>query len=153
MKVQMMKLKLTKILWGSFALLASLNAWSQYALSDYTLDSGGGTCARDQYVLSGTIGQPDASEPMTGGSYSVMGGFWADAIVAIPRPLLSLTRSGANVIISWPATFSGYSLQTASDLKPGALWTPVSQPAAQVGNEYRATVPIARAHQFFRLVQ
>lgn len=47
-------------------------AWS-------TID-GGGTVemvAGGDFVLSGTIGQPDAGRPMVGGSYQITGGFWA----------------------------------------------------------------------------
>src|SRR5207237_460684 len=42
-------------------------------------DGGGGTSTGGGYSLSGTIGQPDASSftsPMSGGNYSLVGGFW-----------------------------------------------------------------------------
>src|SRR5436190_20097635 len=29
------------------------------------------------FVVSGTIGQPDASGPLSGGTYTLVGGFWA----------------------------------------------------------------------------
>jgi len=40
-----------------------------------TIDGGGGTSSGGQYVLTGTIGQPDASYS-SGGQYEVLGGFW-----------------------------------------------------------------------------
>ncbi|MBK8914617.1 MAG: hypothetical protein IPM64_08485 [Phycisphaerales bacterium] len=42
----------------------------------YTIDGGGGTSFGGVYELSGTIGQPDAGV-MSGGSYTLTGGFWA----------------------------------------------------------------------------
>ncbi len=48
---------------------------SDYELSWYTIDGGGGTCTGGQYVLTGTIGQPDA-DWSEGGDYELLGGFW-----------------------------------------------------------------------------
>ncbi|QOJ14239.1 MAG: hypothetical protein HRU75_06145 [Planctomycetia bacterium] len=42
----------------------------------YTIDGGGGTSSGGVYELSGTIGQHDAGV-MSGGSFSLTGGFWA----------------------------------------------------------------------------
>ena len=55
-------------------LLIAVPALGDYGLSWSTID-GGGTSNGGQYVLSGTIGQPDASV-MSGGSYELLGGFW-----------------------------------------------------------------------------
>ncbi len=52
-----------------------------YEISRYTIDSGGEMRSTGgDYELSGTIGQPDASE-LSGGTYSLTGGFWFE----IPR--------------------------------------------------------------------
>src|ERR1051326_5884742 len=91
-----MKLKLAKMLFGSLALIAAWNTSGQYALKSYTIDGGGGTCGNGPFVLSGTIGQPDASRPMTGGGYSLIGGFWADDSLMPAQPFLSIARSGSN---------------------------------------------------------
>ena len=48
---------------------------SQYEISWYTIDGGGGTSTGGQYVLTGTIGQPDA-DWSKGGKYELLGGFW-----------------------------------------------------------------------------
>ena len=47
-------------------------------LNRYTIDAGGVTAsAGGSFQLSGTIGQPDArTEPMAGGGFSLVGGFW-----------------------------------------------------------------------------
>lgn len=60
-------------------ILIAAVASAQYAIDWHTLDGGGGTSAGGTYELSGTIGQPDA-EPaaggLTGGDFSLIGGFW-----------------------------------------------------------------------------
>jgi len=48
-----------------------------YSIDWYTIDGGGGTSTGGVYAVSGTIGQPDAGGPMTGGNYSLTGGFWS----------------------------------------------------------------------------
>jgi len=50
-------------------------ASSQYEISRYTIDGGGGQSSGGQYVLTGTIGQPDA-DWSTAGDYELLGGFW-----------------------------------------------------------------------------
>lgn len=52
-------------------------AAAQPTIDWYTIDGGGGTSTGGLYTLSGTIGQPDAGTPMSGGSFSIVGGFWA----------------------------------------------------------------------------
>jgi hypothetical protein len=47
----------------------------QYELSWYTIDGGGGRSTGGPYVLTGTIGQPDAAYSR-GGNYELLGGFW-----------------------------------------------------------------------------
>ena len=55
--------------------LAESSAKGQYELSWYTIDGGGGTSSGGPYVLTGTIGQPDAAYS-AGGKYELLGGFW-----------------------------------------------------------------------------
>lgn len=61
-----------------FLLLASVALASPdtYDLSWWTVDGGGYTFSTGgPYLLGGTIGQPDAGL-MSGGAYSLSGGFW-----------------------------------------------------------------------------
>ena len=48
-----------------------------YSIDWYKIAGGGGTSTNGAYSLTGTIGQPDASSAMSGGNYSVTGGFWS----------------------------------------------------------------------------
>jgi hypothetical protein len=54
---------------------------NSYDLSWSTIDGGGGTSIVRTYVLSGTIGQPDAGL-LNGGSYTLAGGFWVDGTLS-----------------------------------------------------------------------
>lgn len=54
---------------------------SGYDLSWYTIDGGGATFSTGgSYSLGGSIGQPDAGS-LSGGSYTLNGGFWAGVSV------------------------------------------------------------------------
>jgi hypothetical protein len=46
-----------------------------YELSWFTVDGGGGESAGGGYALVGTAGQADAGA-LSGGDYSLVGGFW-----------------------------------------------------------------------------
>ena len=54
-----------------------LSAHAQLSITWSTIDGGGGTSSGGAFTLRGTIGQHDASAPMTGGTFSLTGGFWA----------------------------------------------------------------------------
>ena len=68
---------LTALLLASFLFTWSALAANSYDLSWWTVDGGGDTFGTGgTYTLGGTIGQPDASAELTGGSYALLGGFW-----------------------------------------------------------------------------
>ena len=118
-----------------------------YSIGWYKIAGGGGISTNGQYSITGTIGQPDAGPAMTGGGYSVTGGFWSLIAVQMPgAPLLSIAASGNQVIVSWPASSSGYTLQTNSSLNP-ANWGGYS---GAVNNNSAAISP-PRGNVFFRL--
>ena len=48
---------------------------ADYELSWSTIDGGGGRSSGGDYVLTATIGQPDAAWS-SGGQYELLGGFW-----------------------------------------------------------------------------
>ncbi len=59
----------------SACFILTASALAQYEIVRHTIDGGGGTSSGGQYVLIGTIGQPDAAYS-TGGDYELLGGFW-----------------------------------------------------------------------------
>ncbi len=51
-----------------------------YDLTWSTIDGGGAmNAAGGAYTLGGTAGQPDAGAAMSGGGYTLVGGFWGGA--------------------------------------------------------------------------
>ncbi len=56
-----------------------------YDLSWQTVDGGGGTSTGGGFELDGAIGQPDAGV-MSGGTFTVIGGFWVFGAAAPPCP-------------------------------------------------------------------
>jgi hypothetical protein len=61
----------------AIAMASGASASAQLAdLSWYTIDCGGEESIGSEFVLTGGIAQPDASNPITGVNYSLTGGFW-----------------------------------------------------------------------------
>ena len=69
-----------------FILAMISSAWGmtggQYEVSWSTIDGGGGTSSNGPYVLTGTIGQPDAAYS-AGGNYELLGGFWPGGPICV----------------------------------------------------------------------
>jgi hypothetical protein len=138
-----------------FCLLASvfcLPAWAQqYSIDWYKVAGGGGTSTSSTYQVNGTIGQHDAGGPMTGGNYSLTGGFWAlISVVQTPgAPTLYISRSGSTVTVFWQ-NVSGWSLQQNNNLATPAGWSVNSSWATSNGtNSLILTSPTGNL--FFRL--
>ncbi len=125
----------------------------QYSISWYKIAGGGGTSTNGQYSLSGTIGQPDASGALTGGNYSLTGGFWALISVAQSpgAPTLYIMHSGNTVTVYWQ-NVSGWVLQQSSSLKPTATWTQNNSWSPNGGTNYLQLVS-PTGNLFFRLAQ
>jgi hypothetical protein len=63
---------------------------------------------------------------------------------------LAVTRSGNNVVISWPATATGYVLEFTPSLVP-ATWSLVTTPQVIVGDRVTVTVAASGKTTFYRL--
>tara|TARA_E500000318_G_scaffold12972_2_gene11923 strand:- start:46 stop:462 length:417 start_codon:yes stop_codon:yes gene_type:complete len=73
--------KITSTMLSSIALLATASiagpSGGSFEITWYTIDAGGtNNSTGGSFALSGTIGQPDAGAAMTGGQFSLTGGFW-----------------------------------------------------------------------------
>jgi hypothetical protein len=123
-----------------------------YSVDWYKIAGGGGTSTGGTYTVSGTIGQHDASGAMSGGNYSVTGGFWAliNVVQTPGAPTLYISGSGNNVTVSWQ-NVSGWNLVQAGNLTtPIASWSASSSPTLTGGTNYlNLTNPTGNL--FFRL--
>jgi len=134
---------------ATFFLVASALAThaQTYSINWYKIAGGGGTSTNATFQVSGTIGQPDAGGAMTGGGFSVTGGFWSLFSVQTPgAPLLSITLSNNQAIVSWPLSATGFTLQTNSSLAAGT-WS--NYVGAVVNNSVTNSSP--KGPLFFRL--
>jgi hypothetical protein len=68
----------------------------------------------------------------------------------LPQPRLNVARAGANVVLSWSVTASGFVLESAL-VAPTNTWTAVSPAPATNGMFNVVTQTIAGAQKIFRL--
>ena len=82
--------------------------------------------------MTGTIGQPDASpQPMTGGNFSLTGGFWSllSVVQTAGAPTLTISLTTSNTaLVSWPSPATGFNLQVNTNGIGTVNWS--SAPAA-----------------------
>jgi hypothetical protein len=139
------RLLLLCLLISIFCPLASAQT---YTIDWHTIDGGGGTSTGGVYSVSGTIGQPDAGA-MSGGNFSVTGGFWSLFAVQTPgAPTLTVVpATPGNATISWTPATPGFILQETISLSP-TNW--VNSPS---GSTNPIVVPAALPTKFYRLLK
>ena len=123
-----------------------------YSINWYKIAGGGGTSSNGQYTASGTIGQPDASGPMSGGNYSFTGGFWSliSALQTPGAPTLYISQLGNTVTVYWQ-NVSGWNLYQNNNLAtPLVSWLASSSPTLTGGTNYLNLVN-PTGNLFFRL--
>jgi hypothetical protein len=139
-------------------LIPALSQAQSYSINWYKIAGGGGTSSGTSgsttYSVSGTIGQQDASTAMTGGSYSLTGGFWSivSVLETAGLPYLTITQSGNSVIVSWPNTGS-YTLQQNSTLAVPANWATSGYTVSTSNGTNSITITPPTGSLFFRLAQ
>lgn len=135
-----------------FATVVSCLA-AEYTIDWFTIDGGGGTSTGGIYSLSGAIGQPDAGS-MSGGNFTLQGGFWGvvAAVQTEGAPWLSVTRSNAVVLISWPQPAPDWMLEwTAALTNVSNSWTLIPPPYPVSGTNCVLHEPLPIGNKFYRL--
>lgn len=123
-----------------------------FSLPWHTTDGGGGASTGGAFALTGTIGQPEAGAPLSGGAFSLSGGFWALPVaVQMPgAPLLSVSLSNGLVIVSWPWSTNAWRLErtTAFAAEPSStVWTTVPLPyQTNAARVFITTPPVGAAY-------
>jgi hypothetical protein len=124
----------------------------QYSIDWSKVAGGGGTSTNGQYSVSGTIGQADAGLAMSGGQYSVTGGFWSFInVVQTPgAPTLNISHNGNTVTVYWQ-NVAGWNLVQDSNLAtPVASWSASGGVTLSNGTNYLNLVNPS-GNLFFRL--
>lgn len=137
---------------GLFAMSRHLVAQS-YSIDWHSIAGGGGTSAGGVYSVSGTIGQSDASaRPMTGGTFSLTGGFWlliAVQTTGAPRLTITFTSQSA-ALISWPSPSTGWNPQQNPDLST-TNWVTVPEAINDDGTNKFILINRPMGNRFYRL--
>jgi hypothetical protein len=146
-----------KIILLSLALtaLVSRTQAQTYSIDWYKIAGGGGTSTGATYQVTGTIGQPDASGAMTGGNYSLTGGFWSliSVVQTAGLPNLVISFAGpSSVVVSWPNTAS-CTLQCNDNLANAAGWNPCGVSVNTANGTNSVTITPPAGNLFFRLKQ
>jgi hypothetical protein len=157
MKIQQNRTKhcRQRILLLCFSLLPlafSLRASGQsYSVDWFKIAGGGGTSTGGVYSVAGTIGQPDASGAMSGGNFSLTGGFWSliAAVQTAGAPQLFISQSGNTVTMSWQ-NVSGWHLQQNDNLSLPGNWSACNGVTTSNGTNY-LNVGNPAGNLFFRL--
>jgi hypothetical protein len=134
------------------ALFLAAGALAQnYSIDWYKVSGGGGTSTGSVYAVSGTIGQHDAGGPMTGGNFSLTGGFWAliSALQTAGAPILYISQSNNTVTVYWQ-NVPGWHLQQSADLAVSGSWSASSGVTASNGTNY-LNIASPTGNLFFRL--
>jgi hypothetical protein len=139
------------LVFAAFLRLGGEAAAQSFSIDWYTIDGGGGASTGGGYSLAGSIGQPDAGV-MSGGGFSLEGGFWAVVAVQTPgSPLLTIRHTPTNtVVVSWPATATGFVLQQSANLNTG-IWGAPSETVSLDGANKFIIVNPPTGNRFYRL--
>jgi uncharacterized repeat protein (TIGR03803 family) len=127
-----------------FTILYSFSGVSgSTAYPSYGTNSDGGS--PNGLILSGNTLYGTANAGGSAGAGTVFSLF-------IP-PQLTIISSGANVILMWPTNYSGYALQSTTNLAVPAAWATNSPAPVVVNGQNAVTNPISGTQQFYRLSQ
>lgn len=123
----------------------------QFSIDWYKVAGGGGTSTGATFTVNGTIGQPDAGAVMSGGNFSVAGGFWAliNVVQTPGAPTLYISHHGNVVTVYWQDV-SGWSLQQNGNLATPAGWSANGNAVLAGGTNY-LNLTNATGNVFFRL--
>jgi uncharacterized repeat protein (TIGR03803 family) len=99
-------------------------------------------------VVSGNILYGTAYQ---GGDYG--NGTIFSITLPIVRPQLAITSAGPDVVLTWPTTPVGFTLQSTTNLAPPIAWITNSPAPVLVNGQNTVTNPISGAQQFYRLSQ
>ncbi len=123
-----------------------------YSIDWHKVSGGGGTSTNSQYAVTGTIGQPDASGPLTGGNFSLTGGFWALYAVQTPgAPVLSIKLTTTNTAqVYWTSPSTGYNLQVNTNLAT-TNWVAPAESVTDNGTIKFIIVSPPTGNRFYRL--
>jgi hypothetical protein len=97
-------------------------------------------------------GTPGAN-PVLGTELRILDAIGFTRIVSTARPTLSLAHVGNNAVITWPSSFIGFSLQSATNLTASVVRWITNTPAPVLSNGQYAVTNTATGVKFYRLIK
>jgi uncharacterized repeat protein (TIGR03803 family) len=123
-----------------------LHTFTATVLDPYSDTNSDGAFPVGALILSGNTLYGTASGGGTNGYGTVFSVFI--------QPQLTLTPSGPYVILTWPTNFTGFTLQSTTNLGSSAVWTTNSSPPIVIGGDNVVINATTRGRQqFYRLSQ
>jgi uncharacterized repeat protein (TIGR03803 family) len=74
-------------------------------------------------------------------------------LTIVPQPQLTIIPSEPYVILTWPTNYSGFTLQSTTNLGSSAVWTTNSSPPVVIGGDNVVINAASGKRQFYRLSQ
>jgi uncharacterized repeat protein (TIGR03803 family) len=120
----------------------TLSAFNPLTPSLTTVTNSDGAYPASGLILSGNTLYGTAVQGGTDGSGTVFS--LTLGATSVSPPQLTIIGSGTNVILTWPATATGFTLQSTTNLVPPVAWSTVS-------GQNAVTNPISGTQKFYRL--
>jgi uncharacterized repeat protein (TIGR03803 family) len=114
----------------------------------HTFGGSDGASPGSSMILSGNI-----LYGTTGGGGSAGDGTVFTLSLVSSAPTLNLHLSGTNVVVTWPTNAAGFTLESATNLVPPAIWITNTPAPVVVGTNNAVTNGIIGRQKFYRLSQ
>ena len=114
----------------------------------HTFGGSDGASPGSSMILSGNI-----LYGTTGGGGSAGDGTVYSLSLVSSAPTLNLHLSGTNVVVTWPTNAAGFTLESATNLVPPAIWITNTPAPVVVGTNNAVTNGIIGTQKFYRLSQ
>jgi hypothetical protein len=95
----------------------------------------------------------DANGPYYSTISNVVVTLYPAVSVAVTPPQLTITHSGADIILAWTNTDTGFTLESATNLIPPVTWSKVSPAPVIINGQFTVTNAVSRSQEFYRLSQ
>jgi uncharacterized repeat protein (TIGR03803 family) len=129
------------------------NLYTFTALNNFTNSDGANPAARLMLAGNAVYGTAEYGGVHSSGAFGGSGTMFRLSLAPVTPPQLTITRTGTNVILTWPASASGFILQSATNLIPSATWNTVSPEPIVLNSLNTVTNSIAGVRMFYRLSQ
>ena len=114
--------------------------------------------------LHSFTGMPDGSQPYGGlvvmgnklyGTTYYGGDFGNGTVfcLSLGSPQLTITHIQTNVVLTWPTNYTGFTLQSTTNLVPASVWAAVSPTPVIVNGLNTVTNAVTGSRKFYRLIQ